>query len=126
MLLGASGYTGRFTAEHITKHLPTDLKWAIAGRSSEKLTALAAQLKDINADRLQPGKPFMILFIYAKNYIFLSNYRLGIEVAELTHDDLHSLAAKAKVMVNMIGPYALYGEPVIDACVSNGTHYLDV
>ncbi len=47
-------------------------------------------------------------------------------MAELTHDDLHSLAAKAQVIVNMVGPYALYGEPVIEACVSNETHYLDV
>ncbi|KAI1377066.1 hypothetical protein F4677DRAFT_454196 [Hypoxylon crocopeplum] len=29
-LLGATGYTGSLTAEHIVRHLPTDLKWAVA------------------------------------------------------------------------------------------------
>jgi short subunit dehydrogenase-like uncharacterized protein len=56
VLLGATGFTGRFTAEHITQHLPTDLKWAIAGRSSAKLATLAGELKNLNPDRLQPGK----------------------------------------------------------------------
>jgi short subunit dehydrogenase-like uncharacterized protein len=47
-------------------------------------------------------------------------------VAELKHNDLHALATKTKLMINMVGPYALYGEPVIEACASNGTHYVDV
>lgn len=55
VLLGANGYTGRVTAEHIATHLPTDLKWAIAGRSTNKLSALAAKLRDLNPDRLQPS-----------------------------------------------------------------------
>lgn len=53
--LGA-GYTGKYTAEHITEHLPTDLKWAIAGRSREKLQKLVDELKLLNPDRRQPGK----------------------------------------------------------------------
>lgn len=50
-----TGYTGKYTAEHITEHLPTDLKWAIAGRSQGKLEKLAAELKGLNPDRRQPG-----------------------------------------------------------------------
>ena len=56
VLLGATGYTGALTAEHIAQNLPTNLKWAIAGRSSSKLEALATKLKQLNSDRLQPGK----------------------------------------------------------------------
>ena len=55
VLLGATGYTGKLCAEHITTSLPTDLKWAVAGRSSPKLSALANELNTLNADRLQPG-----------------------------------------------------------------------
>jgi short subunit dehydrogenase-like uncharacterized protein len=55
VLVGATGYTGALTAEHIAEHLPTNLKWAIAGRSSAKLDALAAKLKTLALDRLQPG-----------------------------------------------------------------------
>jgi short subunit dehydrogenase-like uncharacterized protein len=55
VLFGATGYTGELTAEHITKHLPADLRWAIAGRSQGKLEAIAAKLKVLNPDRVQPG-----------------------------------------------------------------------
>ena len=55
VLLGATGYTGALTAEHIAEHLPTTLKWAIAGRSRNKLEKLAEDLKRINPDRVQPG-----------------------------------------------------------------------
>lgn len=56
VLFGASGYTGKLTAEQITLHLPTDLKWALAGRSASKLEAVAAECKTLNPDRIQPGK----------------------------------------------------------------------
>lgn len=55
VLIGATGYTGALTGEHIAKHLPTNLRWAIAGRSRTKLNELAARLKDLEPDRLQPG-----------------------------------------------------------------------
>lgn len=43
------------TAEHIAANLPTDLKWAVAGRSEEKLKNVVAECRRINADRVQPG-----------------------------------------------------------------------
>lgn len=55
VLLGATGHTGKLCAEYITTSLPTDLKWAVAGRSSSKLSALIDDLKTLNPDRLQPG-----------------------------------------------------------------------
>ena len=59
LLLGATGYTGKLCAEHITTNLPTDLKWAAAGRSHPKLTALLNELRVLNPDRLQPGLPLL-------------------------------------------------------------------
>ena len=47
VLLGATGYTGKLTAEWITTHLPADLKWAIAGRNVRKLEAVAEELKNL-------------------------------------------------------------------------------
>jgi short subunit dehydrogenase-like uncharacterized protein len=55
VVVGATGYTGTIAATHIAEHLPTNLKWAIAGRSGVKLDALAAELKKLSPDRLQPG-----------------------------------------------------------------------
>lgn len=56
VVFGATGYTGKLTAEHIATSLPTDLKWAIAGRSAAKLEVIAAECKQINTDRIQPGE----------------------------------------------------------------------
>ncbi len=49
------GYTGQFTAEQITKSLPTDLRWAIAGRSRDKLEQTVASLALLDPDRRPPG-----------------------------------------------------------------------
>ncbi|KAL9630721.1 MAG: hypothetical protein Q9164_006276 [Protoblastenia rupestris] len=57
IVFGATGYTGKLTAEHITTHLPTDLKWAVAGRSETKLSGIVNELKTLNADRTQPDNP---------------------------------------------------------------------
>jgi short subunit dehydrogenase-like uncharacterized protein len=56
VLLGATGYTGKLTAEYITTNVATDLRWAIAGRNAKKLHDIAAELKKLNPDRVQPGK----------------------------------------------------------------------
>lgn len=60
VVLGATGYTARICAEYIARKLPTDLKWAVAGRSESKLQTLVEKLKVINVDRRPPSKsPFV-------------------------------------------------------------------
>ncbi len=56
VLYGATGYTGKLTASYMAAHLPTDLRWAISGRSESKLEAVAASCKALNPDRVQPGE----------------------------------------------------------------------
>lgn len=56
VVLGATGYTGKYACEHIVTHFPTDLKWAIAGRSVPKLQAVVSELKALNSDRAAPGE----------------------------------------------------------------------
>ncbi|RAL60561.1 hypothetical protein DID88_009757 [Monilinia fructigena] len=103
VIFGATGYTGKFTAEHVATHLPTDLRWALAGRSSSKLEAVAAECKTLNPDRLQPA----------------------IEICNLDDAELGALARKTKVILATVGPYALHGERCFKACAENGTHYFD-
>ncbi len=55
IIFGATGYTGKLCAEHITLSLPTDLKWGVAGRSASKLSALVDDLRSFNPDRRQPS-----------------------------------------------------------------------
>ena len=103
ILLGATGYTGVYGAEHVVKYLPTDLKWAVAGRSSSKLEKLVADITILNPDRIKPG----------------------IEICSLSPEDLDALAKKTICLVSTVGPYHLYGTPVVESCARNGTHYLD-
>ncbi|EKV16039.1 Saccharopine dehydrogenase / Homospermidine synthase [Penicillium digitatum] len=104
VLLGPTGYTGRFCAEHIVQNLPTDLKWAIAGRSAQKMESIAQELKTLNPDRLDPD----------------------VLVTQLNSTELTELAQKTRLVINCVGPYHLYSTPVVEACAVNGTHYVDV
>lgn len=55
VLLGATGYTAAICAEYIVQNMPTNLEWAVAGRSKAKLEAIMEKLAILNPDRLQPG-----------------------------------------------------------------------
>src|SRR5690606_21430151 len=46
VLLGATGFVGRLTAQHLAAHAPADLRWAVAARSEEALQRLVADLVD--------------------------------------------------------------------------------
>jgi short subunit dehydrogenase-like uncharacterized protein len=45
---------------------------------------------------------------------------------QLNPAELDELAQKTKIIINCVGPYHLYSTPVVEACATNGTHYLDV
>ncbi|KAH8841356.1 hypothetical protein MCOR27_000951 [Pyricularia oryzae] len=104
VVFGATGYTGVFTAEQVAATLPTDVNWAIAGRSQEKLQKIATDLKAKYPDRRQPA----------------------IEVCNLNDQDLTTLVKRTFVLLATVGPYSHYGEYAFKACAQNGTHYLDV
>lgn len=79
LLLGASGYTGQLTADHIAAHLPTNLKWGISSTSRAKLETLAGKLKKEHPDRVQPGKVILLLCCSGSNahcpYNYVIRYR---------------------------------------------------
>ncbi|KAK3399225.1 hypothetical protein B0T20DRAFT_478591 [Sordaria brevicollis] len=113
VVYGASGYTGKYTAQHITTHLPTSLKWAVAGRSRSKLESLVSRLKELNPDRTPPS--------------------IEIISSSTTSDDstkpsaeLESLCRRTFILLTTVGPYGSLGEPAFAACASSGTHYFDV
>ena len=104
IIQGATGFTGTLVAEYLLKTygVGKDLKWALAGRSAEKLEqvrdALGAEAKD-----------------------------LEIIVADSFDDEaLQSLASRTRVVLTTVGPYALYGSNLVTACVEAGTHYCDL
>ncbi|KAK3902065.1 Saccharopine dehydrogenase-like oxidoreductase [Staphylotrichum tortipilum] len=104
VVFGATGYTGKYTAQYITTHLPSTLKWAVAGRSESKLSALVTELSTLNPDRIPPS----------------------IELGTLTASSLSALAQKTFILLTTVGPYGALGEHAFAACATHGTHYLDV
>lgn len=105
VLFGATGFTGGLTAEYLARHAPAELRWALAGRSREKLEAVRTKLAAID-DR------------------FAS---LDLLVAESGDPaSLRAVAEAAKVVITTVGPYLERGEPLVSACAEAGTDYVDL
>lgn len=101
VLFGATGFVGELTAEYLAAHAPEGLRWAIAGRSEEKLAALRARL---------PG-----------------DSEIGILTADVSDPrSLREIALHARVVATTVGPYITYGEELVAACADAGTDYLDL
>ena len=100
VVYGATGFTGGQTAAYLAQAAPAELRLAVAGRNEERLNALVNRL----------GRP-----------------DVGVLVADSTDAaTIDAMAAAARVVVTTAGPYALYGTPVLAACVRHGTHYCDI
>uniref|UniRef100_D3TLJ2 Putative saccharopine dehydrogenase n=1 Tax=Glossina morsitans morsitans TaxID=37546 RepID=D3TLJ2_GLOMM len=105
IIFGASGFTGKHTVFEAISVL-TNLKWGVAGRNRIKLEAI---LEDIGT---KAGKNLM---------------SIPIIVADVDDESsLLQMARRCHVLVNCVGPYRFYGEPVVRACIESGTHHVDV
>jgi len=106
ILMGATGFTGGLVAEEFARRLsPGDRPWAIAGRSTDKLEAVRAALT-----RLRPSCGEMAMF--------------EADLADV--DRLREIARSTDVIVSTAGPFDRLGHQLVEACVAEGTHYLDI
>jgi short subunit dehydrogenase-like uncharacterized protein len=101
VVFGATSFVGQILCQHLVDRHGTDgsLRWAIAGRSAAKLDEVAA--------------------------------RTGADVERIVVDatdvaGLLSLAEATRVVVSTVGPYALYGSPLVAAVAASGTDYCDL
>ena len=98
VVYGATGFTGKLCAEYI--HASSrPIKWAIAGRTADKLKTVQ--------EGLSPE----------------------IEIIIADGDDdgaLKAMTARAKVILSTAGPFHRYGSKLVAACVENSTHYVDI
>jgi len=104
VLFGATGFTGGLTADYLAAQ-GGDLRWAIAGRNEQKLEAVR--------DRLAATNPA------------LKDLPILVADAEDT-DALAEVVATTKVVATTVGPYIEYGGPLVAACASAGTDYVDL
>ena len=78
----------------------TGLRWALAGRTADKLETVRTACGANHA---------------------------GVVVAD-AHDvaAMQALASSTRVVLSTAGPFALYGNELVAACVRHGTHYVDI
>ena len=104
IIFGSTGYTGRLVAEYLDKHYGSrddGPKWAMAGRSMEKLESVRDEI----------GAP-------ADTPLVVAN---ADDPA-----DLEAMCNRTKVVLTTVGPYQLYGDNLVAACVKTGTDYADL
>ena len=102
VVYGATGFTGQLVAEYLASTYKGDagLKWAMAGRSHDKLAAV----------RDAAGAPKDLPLIVA-------------DAADL--DSLKAMVAQAKSVIAGVGPYQLFGSDLVALCAETGTDYFD-
>lgn len=101
VVFGAGGVTGRRVAAYLAERAEeVGAKWAAAGRDRAKVERVLAEI--------------------------------GVAAPETIAADvgdpasLAAMASRTHVVLDLVGPYTLYGTPVIEACVENGAHYVDL
>ena len=103
IVYGATGFTGQLVAEYLAAQYKGDssLKWAMAGRSKDKLATVRDAI----------GAPADTPLIVAD----------GGDPASL-----QAMVAQTKSVISTVGPYQLYGSDLVAACAASGTDYLDL
>jgi short subunit dehydrogenase-like uncharacterized protein len=102
VVFGATGFTGALTAEYLARHAPPETRWALAGRSMDKLEQVRSRLGSGSAD--------------------LPLLRADVSDA----GSLRDVAEATRVVITTVGPYIRYGEPLVAACAAAGTDYVDL
>ena len=53
--------------------------------------------------------------------------KVPIVIADVGDDaSLQKMAARARVIVNCVGPYRFHGEAVVKSCLAGGAHHVDI
>jgi len=103
--LGCNRFYRALVAEYLalTYGVGRQLRWAIAGRSADKLASIASMVSESQAEEL----PQLLADINDP-------------------DSIDQLVQKTRVICTTVGPYALYGSVMVEACVKHGTHCCDL
>ncbi|MCP9264642.1 Saccharopine dehydrogenase-like oxidoreductase [Dirofilaria immitis] len=107
VLYGASGFTGAYVLKLLVEQQNQEnVSFAIAGRNEARLKKLLENMSQEMSKDLQN-----IPIIIANSY---------------DESTLATMAKQAKVIINVVGPYRLYGEAVVKAAMENGASYVDI
>ena len=101
IVFGPTGVTGREVVRYLDQRATqVGATWAVAGRDRARIDAVL--------DRLGATPD-------------------GVVLADVTDKpSIEAMVERARVVVNLVGPYTQYGEPVHAACARAGVHQLDL
>jgi len=101
IVYGATSFVGQIITRYMHEQFSDgSIKWAIAGRSLSKLRMVS-------------------------DTIGLSGVELIVADAA-DENALVQLCARTTVVMSTVGPYALYGDLLVQVCATTGTHYCDL
>jgi len=103
VVYGATGFTGRLVAEYLNQQYGVngEVKWAMAGRSRDKLVAVR--------DEMGVGSDVPLIVADASDV-----------------ESVNKMVASTSVILTTVGPYQLYGNELVEACAAQGTDYVDL
>ncbi|MGQ8367284.1 saccharopine dehydrogenase family protein [Glaciecola sp. 1036] len=100
ILYGATSFVGQIMCEYLADYDDEKISWAMAGRNESKLLEVKEKF----------GLEQVPHFVAdAENEVLIER-----------------ICLKTKVIISTVGPYALYGEPMVKMCVKTGTDYCDL
>ena len=107
VLFGATSFVGRIVFQYLLEHYSTDkngtdqgFRWAVAARSKAKLAELQQELG--------------------------ATYVPTIIADSSNPQSLQYLCQQTDLVISTVGPYALYGEPLVKLCAEMGVDYCDL
>ncbi|GGI86807.1 saccharopine dehydrogenase [Polymorphobacter multimanifer] len=101
IVYGATSFVGQIITRYMHEQFSDgSIKWAIAGRSLSKLRMVS-------------------------DTIGLSGVELIVADAA-DENALVQMCARTTVVMSTVGPYALYGDLLVQVCATTGTHYCDL
>ena len=103
VVYGATGFTGKLVVEYLVEKYSnnSEIIWALAGRSLEKLESVA-ESKNVPENT---G-----LLVVDSNDI----------------SSIKNMVSKTKCVLTTVGPYQLYGNDIVAECAKSGTDYVDL
>jgi len=106
VVFGASGYTGGLLVNHLAKAYGSKrLKWAISGRSEEKIKTVKNKL----VGKYPEMKDLDCIVADTEKFGFLE-----------------SIVNDTKVVISTVGPYCKHGSHLVNACALYGTDHFDI
>ncbi len=105
IVFGATGYTGRLVAAALLEFPEDGLRWAMAGRSLQKLEEVKAEL----AERFPAARDVTL-----------------VQADVMDPESMRGMARRTRAICTTVGPYSRLGDGVVEACLSEGTDCCDL